>query len=141
MSKKSGSKTPSVRSKAPTKPIVTEKGHAVKTAEPKPVNSSTFTCKECGKVTERTRFAPHALYCRECSGHKHTAIVPNGTKICRTCKTEFKPDGHDAWQVQRCPKCRADRLARIHARKEANKSDEAKIPVAHTLSQPDRLEA
>jgi DNA-directed RNA polymerase subunit RPC12/RpoP len=76
----------------------------------------TFTCLECGKVTEHSPFVKTQLYCRECSGHKHTATIPEGTKKCKTCRKEFTPSGRDAWQVQRCPECRAKQLERVHAR-------------------------
>lgn len=76
----------------------------------------TFTCLECGKVTERSPYAPHTLYCTICSSHKHIATTPAETRKCKTCRKEFTPSGRDAWQVQRCPECRAKRLERVHAR-------------------------
>ena len=98
-------------------------GEKVVVLEVKPANPSKAKtgpierpCLECGKPFTPI-YAPHGLYCWGCSGHKHPATVITETRICKSCKAEFVPEGHDAWQVTRCPSCRAKRLERAHARK------------------------
>ena len=112
-----------VRSKAE---LVVAPGHEgelvkiVSVKKAKPAKSKVPTerpCLECGKQFTPSIYAPHGLYCRECSGHKHPATVITESRVCRSCKAEFVPEGHDAWQVTRCPSCRAKRLERAHARK------------------------
>ena len=125
MSKKSN--TPTVRSKAGLRlsPLLPRSprraGQDVSVKKSKSAKSKVPTersCLECGSKFTPSIYAPHGLYCLACSGHKRPpATVITETRVCRSCKAEFVPTGHDAWQVQRCPSCRAKRLERVHTKK------------------------